>query len=1586
VLVAMILNIVVGPLAPLAGLAPTYGVAGSTFNALDGNQADDDGAGVAETDWCTPGLAISASGDLERDDNGGDGGPSLDDSFKSSDENTPVPQIDTGSISNSTDYRQIYAAGEVINGKQYAYVSWVRWDTNGTGTMSFELNQSGVLSSNGVTYQRTQDDLLIEFNFQKSADNWVATLTYREWNGNATSGSWSNALPLGGLADASVNNLVFTDCLDIGEQLPTGAFGEFALDLSGLLGTDCAAFTSITAKSRASNEITAALDDLAGPIPVDFNTCATLKIKKFGPDGTTALGGATFSVSPNPTTGMLPAISVTDNQAPDTNAAAGIIEIDGVQPNIEYTICETDAPLGYIGASACQEVTPAALATGEVSFTNTLGSVAWTKVDASAPTTLLCGAQFSISATGGEAQQMGFQTLAVTDNCGQQGYVGRDTDADGGEFLVTGLPLGNYSLDETAAPAGYNLPTSGDPASFSITTGTPNVTGIVFTDPRKPTSLVVEKVDEQDNDIKLDGAVFELFRESGAAAGLQIDGATADISEGQCTTGLPADPFDGTGQCSISGLGFGTYYWYEVSAPDGYDLPADRASDAIVINATNAGTALAATVFEDPRKDSEIKVEKRDTTENGALLDGAKFKLWLDDGDNAFDAGDTLVTPPGEVTATGGTYTWSGLDFGTYFIQETVAPTGFDLPTPAVKGPFTINADNAGGLAFTVVFTDPRKLSSLKVIKLDEQTDATLEGASFRLWLDVDESGTLNAPDTIVAPPGEISTGADGSYTWTDLGFGDYLVEETGAPSGYDLPAETVQGPFTIDASNAGTLTHTVTFEDPQTETVVTVIKRDASDTNILLDGAEFTLWEETTGTAGLQTDGADPDTDLQDCTTVAGTCSFDAVDFGTYYVEETAAPIGYSLPAETIQGPIVIGPEEDNVPGVEVIVTFDDPRQPGTIQAEKVDADDASIKLAGAHFQLYEDDGDTAGEFDPNDSAIGAEKITDASGLVMFTDVDFGTYFVVETQAPQGYDLPEDAVCGPLTISAISLTASCTGDDAFQDPEKPAGLELDKQVAPQGTTSWTAIGLKGSSTMVDLFVDHGDSVVYRYLVENTGEQTIEDLTITDDRVTSASITCADTTLAPAEATVCTSTPQSVTAQVTNTASASATFTTAGGTSPVESNEDKVIVAPRSLTIVKSNDTTGPVAPGTSVVFTLTLDVENGPIPSVTIVDQLPTGIVVDTTKSVSGGAYDQATNRITWNLTDVQDGDTLSYTAIVSLTAAGDDYENTATITDGPCPVDCDDTSVVPVQRMSIVKTNNSASTVVPGTVVDFTLALDVENGPISSVTIVDQLPAGIGNATAISDGGSYNATTNRISWTLADVADGETLTYKAAVSATATAGTYTNVATITEGPCVGGECDDDSTVTVRVPTLVIDKSGSTDTITITGPNNALVATPSVVTWTLSYTLTNGPVTNAVITDPIPTGFAYVAGSASNGGSFNAGTNTLTWTFPTLTASGSVTFQTTVNPATISRAAPTVNTATIVSDNTAPDQGQDSVRVVVVPPPLAGNPPPLPNTAIGIGPDGTPVSVPIELLAVLFIGSLGALALANARARSHRR
>ena len=193
-----------------------------------------------------------------------------------------------------------------------------------------------------------------------------------------------------------------------------------------------------------------------------------------------------------------------------------------------------------------------------------------------------------------------------------------------------------------------------------------------------------------------------------------------------------------------------------------------------------------------------------------------------------------------------------------------------------------------------------------------------------------------------------------------------------------------------------------------------------------------------------------------------------------------------------------------------------------------------------------------------------------------------------------------------------------------------------------------------------------------------------------------------------------------------------------------------------------------------------------------------------------------------------------------------------------------------------------------------------------------------------------------------------------------------------------------EDSIVVTCPPTLVIDKGADAEVITISGPANAPVADPSIVTWTLTYTLTSGPVTNAVITDAVPEGFVFL--DASAGGQPIDGV--VTWTFPTLTASGSVSFRTTVDVGTISLADPTVNTALIDSDETAPDEGQDSVTVVREAT-AGGNPTPkpsVPDTAAVMGSNSEPITVPVELLAALFLGSSGAMALANVRARYRRR
>ncbi|MFF2213847.1 hypothetical protein, partial [Streptomyces antibioticus] len=42
------------------------------------------------------------------------------------------------------------------------------------------------------------------------------------------------------------------------------------------------------------------------------------------------------------------------------------------------------------------------------------------------------------------------------------------------------------------------------------------------------------------------------------------------------------------------------------------------------------------------------------------------------------------------------------VDIGTYYWQETAAPTGYDLPNPAVFGPLTLTEDNANaGVSIT---------------------------------------------------------------------------------------------------------------------------------------------------------------------------------------------------------------------------------------------------------------------------------------------------------------------------------------------------------------------------------------------------------------------------------------------------------------------------------------------------------------------------------------------------------------------------------------------------------------------------------------------------------------------------------------------------------------------------------------------------------------------------------------------------------------------------------------------------------------------------------------------------------------------
>jgi uncharacterized repeat protein (TIGR01451 family) len=336
----------------------------------------------------------------------------------------------------------------------------------------------------------------------------------------------------------------------------------------------------------------------------------------------------------------------------------------------------------------------------------------------------------------------------------------------------------------------------------------------------------------------------------------------------------------------------------------------------------------------------------------------------------------------------------------------------------------------------------------------------------------------------------------------------------------------------------------------------------------------------------------------------------------------------------------------------------------------------------------------------------------------------------------------------------------------------------------------------------------------------------------------------------------------------------------------------------------------------------------------------------------------------------------------------------------DGDLENNADDASIlVECPGLNIVKTADDGG-VVAGEEASFTVTVwNAGPGEAFDVTVHDDLPTGLnwtvdlqdpdgddfcGVASSATPGGEVSMSFDCSFGTLpvTDMAGGKVIVVSAETDRT-DCGLLPNLATADASN--GDEVSSGDEITVRCPELVIDKVADTELITITGPAGDLVATPSIVTWALTYTLTDGPVTNAVITDEIPVGFEFL--DATNGGTLVDGV--VTWTFPTLSESGSVTFRTTVDPETISRVAPTVNVAVIDSDETPEDEGQDDVRVTVEAPPLGGNPTPrpsLPDTATGNGSNGEPITVPIELLAFFFIGSLGALTLANVKARSSRR
>ncbi|MEW2392288.1 choice-of-anchor A family protein [Streptomyces venezuelae] len=270
----------------------------------------------------------------------------------------------------------------------------------------------------------------------------------------------------------------------------------------------------------------------------------------------------------------------------------------------------------------------------------------------------------------------------------------------------------------------------------------------------------------------------------------------------------------------------------------------------------------------------------------------------------------------------------------------------------------------------------------------------------------------------------------------------------------------------------------------------VKVVKTDA-DSGKPVAGAEFELWQETNGEDGLQTSGDDPDTKVGGvcATEKPGECT-QTVPLGTYYWRETKAPDGYVLPKPAVFGPLELtaANASDGV-SVQAVNKKKPSVKKGEVSVVKKDQE-TGRPLSGAVFQLWRETNGTDGlqqkGSDP-DTAVGSPCTTADSGACRRT-VAVGTYYWVETKAPNGYALPDPAVFGPLELTAgnaaqgVSVEAlnrkhhhpGAAGEITVRKKDKKTGRPLSGAVFQLWRESNGKAGLQSSGAGRDTLVDRG--------------------------------------------------------------------------------------------------------------------------------------------------------------------------------------------------------------------------------------------------------------------------------------------------------------------------------------------------------------------------------------------------------------------------------------------------------------------------------------------------------------------------------
>lgn len=423
-----------------------------------------------------------------------------------------------------------------------------------------------------------------------------------------------------------------------------------------------------------------------------------------------------------------------------------------------------------------------------------------------------------------------------------------------------------------------------------------------------------------------------------------------------------------------------TYYLWEMEAPEGYQ----RHEKPIPI--TIARQEKLEYIVENKLLPTSITVEKKDAV-TGQPLSGAKFRL-------SNDTSTKLPVKEDLFTSEEGICVFDQLCPGDYYLREITAPEGYFLSEKV----YEFNNVKPGEHRSITIENEPKPVS-LTVTNIDTETAKRLKDVKFAIY--TDEQGENQV--------GEIqTTTSEGMCTFPELipGKTYYLKEIQPAP---DYESNTVIFEITPVAGQNSF----VTVRSSKYPVKLEVLKQDTFDKKPLAE-AQFQL---TIDKEGKNVVGQALTTNKD------GKLTFEPLlQNSQYYLWELKEPQGYQKRTE----PILIVTGNDR----KVEHTVNNTKIPASLTVKKQDVE-TKEPLQGAIFRLTLD---MEGMI-----PVVEDKMSNDEGICVFKDLNPGTYYLWEMQAPKGYEVSEQ-------VYTIELLPEQNGEIVVSNRPSPVSLIVHKK------------------------------------------------------------------------------------------------------------------------------------------------------------------------------------------------------------------------------------------------------------------------------------------------------------------------------------------------------------------------------------------------------------------------------------------------------------------------------------------------------------------------------------------------------------